>query len=84
MRRDEEMSDFGLKPFLNRLWKNGKGKTITGQTRSGEWFRGKITDVRAKFGTDLGVSVILEDGNTMSLSGIQIARGDRFMDVEGL
>jgi hypothetical protein len=52
--------EINMNSFLNALYQDGVGKTVTGEY-IGEKFMGTITDVRCTFGGGLNVYVALED-----------------------
>jgi len=79
------MEDFGVKNFMVRLTEFGIGKEINGQMMNGNWFTGRIINMKVKFGVD--VLVWVEDVNTaeqFQISGLDIAKGARYLNVEGL
>jgi len=79
------MEDFGVKKFMVKLRNHGIGKEISGQNRAGGWFTGRIINLKVKFGVDILVWV--EDVYTaeqFQISGLDIAKGERFLSVEGL
>lgn len=49
-----------MKSFMNALYQDGEGKTVTGYYRN-EPFMGKISDVRCTFGGGLNVYVDLDE-----------------------
>jgi len=78
------MNDYGVKTFMNKLWSKAAGKKITGQTIGGEWFTGTVTNVRTMYGIDLQIQVEKDDGDIELVSGLDAAKGERFLTIEGL
>lgn len=71
-----------MKDFMNNLYQNGEGKTVTGRYR-GEDFIGTITNVRCCYGGGLNVYVDLEqpiviagrERESLVLDGEELANG---------
>lgn len=60
--------------FMNEIYQNGIGKQVQG-THNDNPFIGKITSVRAKYGSDLSLTIEKEDGETFLLNATTLYKG---------
>jgi len=65
--------------FMNALW-NAEGAEITGY-KNGIAFHGTIIEVRAAYGGDIKLTVDVDDGTFVIVSGLAAARGEDNLHV---
>ena len=67
---------------MNTLWSDGYGASISGTHWSNGDFVGIISDVRAKYGQDLSLTVSTEDTDNFVMDASEIFANDRFTNVK--
>ena len=67
---------------MNTLWSDGCGASISGTHWPNGDFVGVISDVRAKYGQDLSLTVSTEDTDNFVMDASEIFANDRFTNVK--
>lgn len=63
-----------MRLFMNEIYQNGVGKQVQG-IHNDEPFIGKIVSVRAKYGSDLSLTIEQENGKTFLLNATALYNG---------